>query len=91
MNDFMGSCRLVKGRKLASCGWNSLEYVEALGSTKSSPSCLLWTYKNLPETQFRFLTATLIALEQFPSEPSNKPVAIECGRYLPIVQAVFML
>lgn len=67
------------------------KYVEVLGSTKSSPSCFLWTYKNLPETLFRFLTATLIALEQFPSERSNKPMAIECKRYLPNVQLVSTL
>lgn len=85
MNDFMGSCRLVKGRKLAGRGWKSFEYVEVLGSAESSLSCLLWTHKNLPETEFVFLTATLIALEQLPSKRSNKPVAIERKCYLPNV------
>lgn len=53
MNDFMGSCRLVTGRKLAGHGWNSFEYEKVLGSVESRLSLSLWTLdKNLPETQF---------------------------------------
>lgn len=66
---------------------DSLEYVEAPGSVESSLTCLRWTCKKLPETEFVFLTATLIALEQLPSERSNKPGAIQSKRYLPNLQS----
>lgn len=72
MNDFVGSGRLVKGRKLVGRGWNPLAYVEVFGSPESSLSRLLWTRKNVPETEYGFLLdlpATLIALELLLSKP----------------------
>lgn len=47
------------------------------GSPESGLSRLLWTHKNVPETEFGFLllalTAGLIAPELLPSIPSGKP------------------
>ncbi len=64
----------MEGRKLAGRGWNPLEYVEAFGSTENSLSRLLWTHKNVPETEFRFLldlTIAVIALE-LPEQTSQQ-------------------
>lgn len=80
MNDFMGRGWLVKCRKLVGRGCNLLEYEEVFGIPGSSLSCLLWTHKNVPETEFGFLldlTATLIALELLPSTRSSKPMVVE--------------
>lgn len=80
MNDFMGRGWLVKCRKLVGCGRNPLEYEEVFGIAESSLSRMLWTHKNVPETEFGFLldlTATLIALELLPSTRSSKPMVVE--------------
>lgn len=55
-------------------------YVEAFGSLERSLSRLLWTHKNVPETEFGFLldlTAALIAPELLQKKPPSKPAAVE--------------
>lgn len=50
------------------------------GSLERSLSCLLWTHKNVPETEFGFLLnlpAALIALELFQSKPPRQPPAVQ--------------
>lgn len=94
VNDFMGNGRWVEGRKLAGSGWNPLVYVEIVGSPESSLSRLLWTHKNVPETELEFLldlTAALIALELLQSKPPSKPTAVEWKRYAPNMLSLFML
>lgn len=86
VNDFMGNGRWVEGRKLAGCGWNPVVYVEVFGSPESSLSRLLWTHKNVPETEFGFLldlTAALIAPELLQSKPPSKPTTVEWKCYAP--------
>lgn len=57
-----------------------LVYVEVFGSLERRLSRLLWTHKNVPETEFGFLldlTVALIALEQLQSKPPSEPTAGE--------------
>lgn len=57
----------MNGRQEVSRPWvEPPVYVEAFGSPERSLSRLLWTHKNVPETEFGFLldlSAALIALE----------------------------
>lgn len=58
-------------------GGTLLHMSRLFGSPESGLSRLLWTHKNVPETEFGFLllalTAGLIAPELLPSIPSGKP------------------
>lgn len=75
-------------------GWNPLYIAEVFGSLERSLSRLLWTHKNVPETEFGFLldlTAALIALELLQSKPPSKPTAVEWKCYAPNMPSFFML
>lgn len=55
-------------------------YVVVFGSLQNSLSRLLWTHKNVPEMELRFLldhTTALIVFELLQRKPPNKPMAEE--------------
>lgn len=66
----------MNGRQEVSWPWvEPPVYVEVFGSPERSLSRLLWTHKNVPETEFGFLldrTAALIALELHSEQSSQQ-------------------
>lgn len=66
----------MNGRQEVSWPWvEPPVYVDVFGSPERSLSRLLWTHKNVPETEFGFLldhTAALIALESHLEQSSQQ-------------------